>query len=129
MFADRPTVGGRSKLNFYFRVRKYVGCRNLHPVTQIVETSLPALLRERASLQPDDVAYTYLDFERDWAGVPVRLTWPQVYRRTMNVAHELRRCAVPGDRALIVAPQGLEYIVAFLGALEAGLIPVRRRDR
>ncbi|MUL63445.1 acyl-CoA synthetase [Mycobacterium sp. CBMA 234] len=90
----------------------------------MVETSLPALLRERASLQPDDVAYTYLDYEQDWAGVPITLTWPQVYRRTMNVARELRLCASPGDRALIVAPQGLEYVVAFLAALEAGLIPV-----
>ncbi|MBU9763073.1 AMP-binding protein [Mycobacterium sp. TNTM28] len=90
----------------------------------MVDTSLPALLRERASLQPDDAAYTYIDYEQDWAGVPISLTWPQVYRRTLNVARELRLCAAPGDRALIVAPQGLEYIVAFLGALEAGLIPV-----
>ena len=30
----------------------------------------------------------------------------------------------PGDRAVILAPQGLDYIVAFLGALQAGLIAV-----
>ena len=90
----------------------------------MVESSLPALLRERASLQPDDTAYTFIDYEQDWAGIAESLTWFQVYRRTLNVARELRLCASPGDRAVILAPQGLDYIVAFLGALQAGLIAV-----
>ena len=41
-----------------------------------------------------------------------------------NLAQELEAAASGGDRAVILAPQGLEYIVAFLGALEAGLIAV-----
>lgn len=86
--------------------------------------SIPALLRERASLQPDDTAYTYVDYEQDWAGVTEILTWPQLYRRALNVARELRLCASPGDRAVISAPQGLDYIAAFLGALQAGVIAV-----
>ncbi len=92
-------------------------------MTEAVETSLPALLRERALLQPDDTALTFVNYDLDWAGVPESLTWPQLYRRALNVARELSLCAAPGDRALISAPQGLEYIVAFLGALQAGLIP------
>jgi fatty acid CoA ligase FadD28 len=99
-------------------------CCNLLRVTQVVETSIPALLRERASLQPDDTAYTFVDYDQDWAGVPESLTWPKLYRRTLNVARELKHCAAPGDRAIVTAPQGLDYIVAFLGALQAGLIPV-----
>ena len=90
----------------------------------MVESSLPALLRERASLQPDDTAFTFIDYDRGWDGVAEPLTWFQLYRRTLNVAHELRQNASPGDRAVILAPQGLDYIVAFLGALEAGLIAV-----
>ena len=81
------------------------------------------MLRERALLQPDDTALTFVNYDLDWAGVPESLTWPQLYRRALNVARELSLCAAPGDRALISAPQGLEYIVAFLGALQAGLIP------
>ena len=96
----------------------------LRPVVQAIEATLPALLRERASLQPDDIAYTFLDYDQDWAGVPISLTWPQLYRRVANLAGELSKCAAPGDRALIIAPQGLEYIVAFLGALHAGVIAV-----
>jgi len=90
----------------------------------VVEMSVPALLRERASLQPDDTAFTFIDYEQDWAGVAESLTWPQLYRRALNVARELRLCASPGDRAVISAPQGMDYIVAFLGALQAGLIAV-----
>jgi long-chain fatty acid adenylyltransferase FadD28 len=91
---------------------------------RVVETSVPALLRERASLQPDDTAFTFIDYEQDWAGIAESLTWFQLYRRALNVARELRLCASPGDRAVILAPQGLDYIVAFLGALQAGLIAV-----
>jgi long-chain fatty acid adenylyltransferase FadD28 len=90
----------------------------------VVEMSVPALLRERASLQPDDTAFTFIDYEQDWAGVAESLTWAQLHRRALNVARELRLCASPGDRAVISAPQGLDYIVAFLGALQAGLIAV-----
>ena len=90
----------------------------------MVETSIPALLRERASLQPDDTAYTFIDYEQDWVGIAESLTWPQLYRRVLNVARELRLCTSPGDRAVISAPQGLDYIVGFLGALQAGLIAV-----
>ncbi|ORB60636.1 AMP-binding protein [Mycolicibacterium tusciae] len=90
----------------------------------MVATSFTALVRERASLQPDDTAFTFLDYDQDWAGVPESLTWFQLYRRALNVARELRLFAAPGDRAVILAPQGLDYIVAFLGALQAGLIAV-----
>lgn len=107
-------------------LRKCHGWRwdNLCCVNHVADTTIPALLRERALLQPDDTALTFIDFDQDWAGVPISLTWQQLHRRARNVAHELRQCATPGDRAVISAPQGLEYVVAFLGALEAGLIPV-----
>ncbi len=93
-------------------------------MTQVSESSIPAVLRERASLQPNDTAFTFIDYDQDWDGVAETLTWSQAYRRTLNVAHELSLCAATGDRAVILAPQGLDYIAAFLGALQAGLIAV-----
>ena len=90
----------------------------------VVESSFPAVLRERASLQPNDTALTYLDYDQDWDGVAVSLTWSQLYRRAVNLGEQLRLRASTGDRALILAPQGLDYIVGFLGALQAGLIAV-----
>jgi long-chain fatty acid adenylyltransferase FadD28 len=97
------------------------GHGNLMPV---VGTSILDLMCERASLQPDDTAFTFIDYEQDWAGVAESLTWSQLYRRTLNVARELRHCGSTGDRAVILAPQGFDYIVAFFGALQAGQIAV-----
>lgn len=90
----------------------------------VVESSLPAVLRERASLQPNDPAFTYVDYEQDWDGVRTTLTWAQLYRRVSNLAEELKAHGSTGDRALILSPQGLEYLVGFLGALQAGLVAV-----
>ncbi len=87
-------------------------------------SSVVFLLRERAGLQPDEVAFRYTDYEQDWAGVTETLTWAQLYQRSLNVAHEVKRHGAVGDRAVILAPQGLAYIAAFLGAMQAGLIAV-----
>ena len=42
----------------------------------------------------------------------------------MNVARELSLHGSVGDRAVILAPQGLDYILAFLGSMQAGLVAV-----
>ncbi len=90
----------------------------------VVETSIPAVLRERASLQPNDPALTYLDYDHDWDGVATTLTWSQLYRRVVNLGEQLRLRGSTGDRALILAPQGLDYVVGFLGTVQAGLVAV-----
>ena len=90
----------------------------------MAEPSIPSVLRERASLQANEKAFTYIDYEQDWDGVSETVTYAQLYRRSLNVAEEIRRHGSTGDRAVIVAPQGLAYIDAFFGALLAGLIPV-----
>ena len=74
--------------------------------------------------QPNRAAYTFIDYEVDPTGIAESLTWSQVHRRAMNVAEELKSCGSSGDRVAILAPQGLDYIVAFLGVLQAGFIAV-----
>jgi len=86
--------------------------------------SILSVLRERAGLQSDDIAFTYTDYDRDWDGVSESLTWSQAYRRAVNVALEVSKQGSIGDRAVILAPQGLSYIVAFIGAIQAGRIAV-----
>lgn len=88
------------------------------------EVSTFSTLRERAGLQPDDIAYAYTDYDSDWEGVTHALTWGQVYRSALNVAHAVKACGSTGDRAVILAPQGLEYISAFLGSMLGGFIAV-----
>jgi long-chain fatty acid adenylase/transferase FadD26 len=93
-------------------------------VIATTRSSLPALLQERASRSPDAIAYTFVDYELDPVGFAETITWSQLYRRTLVVAEELRRCGSAGDRVAILAPEGLEYIAALLGALQAGFIAV-----
>ena len=88
------------------------------------ELSIPALLLERATKTPDAVAYAFMDAVVAGTGVEETLTWSQLYRKSLVLAEELRRHGSPGDRAAIMAPQGLDYIVSFLGALQAGFIAV-----
>jgi fatty acid CoA ligase FadD21 len=88
------------------------------------QSSILSMLHGRASLRPDDVAFSFTNYENDWAGVPESLTWSQLSRRTMNVAREILLHGSVGDRAVILAPQGLDYILAFLGSMQAGLIAV-----
>jgi fatty acid CoA ligase FadD21 len=83
-----------------------------------------SMLHGRASLRPNDVAFTFTNYEDDWAGVAENLTWSQLSRRTLNVARELSIHGSVEDRAVILAPQGLDYIAAFLGSMQAGLIAV-----
>ena len=52
------------------------------------------------------------------------MTWSQLSRRTLNAARELSHHASVGDRVVILAPQGLDYVLAFLGSMQAGLIAV-----
>jgi long-chain fatty acid adenylase/transferase FadD26 len=88
------------------------------------ESSIPTVLGERARQQPDARAFTFIDYEVDPAGYSQSLTWSQVHRRAQVVAAELASCGSPGYRAAILAPQGLEYIVGVLGAMEAGFVAV-----
>ncbi|BBY77119.1 long-chain-fatty-acid--AMP ligase FadD26 [Mycolicibacterium parafortuitum] len=88
------------------------------------EASIPAILAERARTQPDDIAYTFVDYEADPSGPTESLTWAEVHERVQIVAEKLATLGSPGDRAVILAPQSLEYIVGFLGAIAAGFVAV-----
>ncbi len=55
----------------------------------MTNSSIGTVLRERASLQPNETAFTFLDYEQDWEGVAESLTWAQLYRRSVNLALEL----------------------------------------
>jgi fatty acid CoA ligase FadD21 len=94
------------------------------PTTLQPQSSILSMLHGHASLRPNDVAFTFTDYERDPAGVSQRRTWSQLSRRTWNLARELGDHASVGDRAVILAPQSMHYVEAFLGSMQAGLIAV-----
>src|SRR6476646_7631956 len=98
--------------------------QNGRNVTPTPQSSILSMLHGRASLRPGDAAFTFTDYAGDPAGVAESLTWSQLSRRTLNMAGELSLHASVGDRAVILAPQSLGYVVAFLGSMQAGLVAV-----
>lgn len=90
----------------------------------ISQASILAVLADHAQHQPDGIAYTFIDYELDPAGFAESLTWSEFHDRVQTVAEKLATCGSPGDRAVVLAPQSLDYLVAFFGAMAAGFIAV-----
>ena len=87
--------------------------------------SLPALLRDLAARQAHQRAFTFVDYpDLRSEGRSRTLTWGQLHDRALVAAARVREVARPGDRAVLLMPQGLDYVAAFLGCLTAGVIAV-----
>jgi acyl-CoA synthetase (AMP-forming)/AMP-acid ligase II len=86
--------------------------------------SFATLLGRWARRLGDEVAVTFLDYRAGLDGRAVSLTWRELDDRVNAVAAHLRGLAVPGDRAAVLTAQSADYVVAFLGAIRAGLVAV-----
>ena len=84
-------------------------------------SSLVELLAKRAARQPDARAYVFLS---DRGAEEAAITFGQLHDAANALAARLRAVARPGERALLVFPPGLEFIVAFFGCLIARVIAV-----
>jgi acyl-CoA synthetase (AMP-forming)/AMP-acid ligase II len=90
------------------------------------QASLVSGIRELAATAGDRPAYTFVDYSADLSG-PGRkriMTWAEVDSRARALAATLRRRVPAGERAAVLAPQGLEYVVAMLGAFYARVVAV-----
>ncbi|HYU11591.1 MAG TPA: fatty acyl-AMP ligase [Stellaceae bacterium] len=83
--------------------------------------SLVDLLRYRAAEQAGDPAYILLS---DRGREETRITFGELERRSRSVAAQLAERAAPGERALLLFPNGIDFMVAFFGCLVAGIIAV-----
>ncbi|WP_410626637.1 fatty acyl-AMP ligase [Amycolatopsis sp. cmx-8-4] len=86
--------------------------------------SFATLLGRWARVLGDEVAVTFLDHRTSVDGRAVSLTWRELDDRVSAVAAHLRTLAAPGERAAVLAAQSADYVVAFLGAIRAGLVAV-----
>ncbi|MEU3625407.1 fatty-acid--CoA ligase [Amycolatopsis coloradensis] len=86
--------------------------------------SFATLLEYWARRLGDEVAVTYLDHRTGADGRAVTLSWRELDDRVGALATRLAVFAVPGERAAILARQSADYVVAFLGAIRAGLVAV-----
>lgn len=89
--------------------------------TSTQPTTLVGLLQFRASYQADQVAYTFL---QDGETQAKTLTYQELDRRAQVIATKLQSMDALGERALLLYPPGLDYIVAFFGCLYAGVVAV-----
>jgi phthiocerol/phenolphthiocerol synthesis type-I polyketide synthase C len=91
-----------------------------HPATASVATLIEVLQAQRDQ-RPDFPIYTFLiDGENETA----QLTYQQLEEQARAIAAELGQHAQPGERVLLLLPQGLEYIAALFGCFYAGLVAV-----
>jgi acyl-CoA synthetase (AMP-forming)/AMP-acid ligase II len=79
------------------------------------------LLRHRAREQAERRAYVYLS---DQGREAAALTFAELEQRAAAIAYKLAQQGKPGERALLVCPPGLDFLVGFFGCLQAGVIAV-----
>jgi acyl-CoA synthetase (AMP-forming)/AMP-acid ligase II len=84
-------------------------------------SSFAEVLRHRAAQQPNDLAYIFLP---DRGGERITLTFAELGARACAVAGNLVEHGRRGDRAVLLFPPGLDFLVAFFGCLLAGVIAV-----
>jgi acyl-CoA synthetase (AMP-forming)/AMP-acid ligase II len=84
-------------------------------------STLVELVEARACSTPERVAYRFLP---DGLSIGDELTCRVLAERALAIAAHLQERVEPGDRALLLYPPGLEFLTAFFGCLQAGIIAV-----
>ncbi|HEU4834736.1 MAG TPA: fatty acyl-AMP ligase, partial [Pyrinomonadaceae bacterium] len=84
-------------------------------------STLSQLLQQRASESPEHVAYIFLP---DGEEIEQRITYGQLDRRAKAVAAQLQSFTTHGERAVLLFPPGLDFIVALFGCFYSGVIAV-----
>jgi acyl-CoA synthetase (AMP-forming)/AMP-acid ligase II len=84
-------------------------------------SSLVELLDLRAEERPHAKAFVFVP-ER--GSTHISVTFAELHQRARSVAARLERHKARGERAVLLFPPGLDFVVAFLGCLAAGVIAV-----
>jgi 8-amino-7-oxononanoate synthase len=86
-----------------------------------VPGNLVRAMRRHADQCPDRPAFVRL---ADGSSDPFSLSYAQLDRRARAIASRLQEMGLVGQPVLLVYPQGLDFVTAFLGCLYAGCIAV-----
>ena len=93
--------------------------------------TLVEIAQRRALEQPEERAYTFLEFRPE--RTEQHVTYGELHRQAQRIARLLAAGAKPGDRALLLYENGFDFIAAFLGCLYARVIavpaPLAKRGR
>ena len=83
--------------------------------------TLVDLLQDRAAGHGDQLAFVFLE---DGTVETQRITYGELDGRARAVAARLQATASAGERALLIYPAGLDFLVGFFGCLYADLIGI-----
>src|SRR5437667_3187293 len=89
--------------------------------TNTKPSTLADILRWRAQHEPHREAYTFL---LDGEAKQVQMTYADLDQEARRIAALLQNHLVPGERALLLYPPGLEYVAAIFGCFYAGVVAV-----
>jgi acyl-CoA synthetase (AMP-forming)/AMP-acid ligase II len=92
-----------------------------YPTSSTEVRTLTELLQQRAREDPDQVVYRFLT---DGECTEACLTYGALDRGARAIAAALQQASVAGERALLIYPPGIEYIVAFFGCLYANIVAI-----
>lgn len=84
-------------------------------------SSLVDLLAHRAASEEDDRAYVLLS---DRGNEEAAITFAELHRAAGALAARLAKATRPGDRAILMFPTSIEFMIAFFGCLMARVIAV-----
>ena len=70
-----------------------------------------------------DAAFDYCRYSAD-GEEHTQLTFGELDIRARATASVLQQMGATGERALVLCPSGLDFIVAFFGCIYAGVVPV-----
>ncbi len=79
------------------------------------------VLENHAGTQPGKMAFGYIGTDSGLCG---QVTYQALLDKVRGAASDLHKAYPPGSRILILLPAGAPFIISFLAALHAGLIPV-----
>ncbi|WP_179957672.1 non-ribosomal peptide synthetase [Exilibacterium tricleocarpae] len=77
-------------------------------------------LAAHANTHPSDRVFTYIEDSGESTGI----SFSELHRKALSICRYLSGRIKPGDPVVLLLPQGLDYIQAFLGCLYAGVLAV-----
>ncbi len=83
--------------------------------------SLISTLSRLSSKEPQKTAYIYLD---ENGQEKEKISYRELYMRVSNAADQLEQNGYSSSTAILLYPQGIEFIVAFLACLKVGVIAI-----
>ena len=87
------------------------------------DLTLISLIERNVANIGELVAYRYLDYART-EGQAHEVTWAEFDVRMQAISAQVQQFAGPGDRVAVLAPQGIDYVAGFYGAIKAGSVAV-----